>query len=171
MPEARQGGHPGTHRQVRVHQLAPIGESQQGGIQGIGGSGHTGAIHRETHFQRALGGADQLTGGQGGDQFRYLFTTDSGLGANADRILDFTNGEDKLDFRVLDADPVTPGRQTLSFIGTAGFATNGTAQVRYADSGADTLVQIDLNGDGAADMEIVLAGHAGQALVGTDFLF
>ncbi len=118
-----------------------------------------------------LGGADQLTGGQGGDQFRYLFTTDSGLGANADRILDFTNGEDKLDFRVLDADPVTPGRQTLSFIGTAGFATNGTAQVRYADSGADTLVQIDLNGDGAADMEIVLAGHAGQALVGTDFLF
>ena len=56
VPEARQGGHPGTHRQVGVHQLAPIGESQQGGIQGIGGSGHTGAIHRETHFEGALGG-------------------------------------------------------------------------------------------------------------------
>ncbi len=59
-----------------------------------------------------LGGADQLTGGAGADQFRYLFASDSGLGANADRILDFTNGEDKLDFRALDADPVAAGRQT-----------------------------------------------------------
>ncbi|MFM5948182.1 MAG: calcium-binding protein [Novosphingobium sp.] len=118
-----------------------------------------------------LGGADLLTGGAGADQFRYLFAADSGLGSAADRILDFTNGEDKLDFRVLDANPNIAGRQALSFIGTAAFATNGTAQLRYADSGADTLIQIDLNGDGAADMEIVLAGHAGQALTGTDFLF
>ena len=117
-----------------------------------------------------LGGADQLTGGAGADQFRYLFTNDSGLGTAADRILDFTNGEDKLDFRVLDADPNTAGRQALSFIGTAAFGATGSAQLRYADSGGDTLVQIDLNGDGAADMEIVLVGHAGQALTGTDFL-
>ncbi len=117
-----------------------------------------------------LGGADQLTGGTGADQFRYLFTTDSGLGVGADRVLDFTNGEDKLDFRALDADPNTAGRQALSFIGTAAFGATGSAQLRYADSGGDTLVQIDLNGDGAADMEIVLVGHAGQALTGTDFL-
>jgi hypothetical protein len=63
------------------------------------------------------------------------------------------------------------GRQALSFIGTSAFAVNGTAQLRYADSGADTLVQIDLNGDGAVDMEIVLVGHAGQALTGTELLF
>lgn len=119
----------------------------------------------------ALGGADVLTGGAGNDQFRYLFTTDSGIGTEADRILDFISGEDRFNFGFFDADPNTAGRQALSFIGTAAFATNGTAQLRYADSGADTLVQIDLNGDGAADMEIVLAGHAGQALTGTDFLF
>jgi len=41
----------------------------------------------------------------------------------------------------------------------------------YTTLGTDTLVQIDLNGDGTADMEIVLAGHAGQPLAGTDFLF
>lgn len=117
-----------------------------------------------------LGGADQLTGGLGADQFRYLFTTDSGLGAGADRILDFTNGSDKLDFRVLDADPNTAGRQALSFIGNAAFATNGSAQVRYVDVGGDTRVEVDLNGDGAADMHILLVGHAGQALSGTDFL-
>ncbi len=117
-----------------------------------------------------LGGADQLTGGLGADQFRYLFTTDSGLGAGADRILDFTNGSDKLDFRVLDADPNTAGRQALSFISNAAFATNGSAQVRYVDVGGDTRVEVDLNGDGAADMHILLVGHAGQALSGTDFL-
>jgi Ca2+-binding RTX toxin-like protein len=118
-----------------------------------------------------LGGADVLTGGTGADQFRYLFANDSVLGANADRILDFTNGEDRLDFRTLDADPIASGRQTVTFIGTAAFSATGAAQVRYADSGADTLVLIDLNGDGTADMQITLAGHAGQALAGTDFLF
>ncbi|MFM5950771.1 MAG: putative Ig domain-containing protein [Novosphingobium sp.] len=117
-----------------------------------------------------MGGADTLLGGAGADQFRYLFASDSGLGGAADRILDFTGGSDKLDFRALDANPALAGRQALSFIGTGAFATNGSAQVRYADSGSDTLVQIDLNGDGAADMQIVLVGHAGQALAGTDFL-
>ena len=117
-----------------------------------------------------LSGADNLTGGTGADQFRYLFAADSTLAAQ-DRILDFTTGSDKLDFRTLDADLVAPGRQAISFIGTAAFAVNGTAQARYVDSGADKLVQIDLNGDGAADMQIVLVGHAGQGLSGTDFLF
>jgi Ca2+-binding RTX toxin-like protein len=117
-----------------------------------------------------LSGADELTGGSGADQFRYLFAADSTLAAQ-DRILDFTTGTDKIDFRALDANLVTPGRQTISFVGTAAFAVNGTAQARYVDSGADKLVQIDLNGDGAADMQIVLVGHAGQGLAGTDFLF
>ncbi|HQV04919.1 putative Ig domain-containing protein [Novosphingobium sp.] len=118
-----------------------------------------------------MGGADQLTGGAGADQFRYLFTTDSGIGTAADRILDFTNGSDKLDFRALDANPALAGRQALTFIGTSTFATDGSAQVRYVDFGADTRVEIDFNGDGAADMDILLVGHAGQALSGTDFLF
>ena len=117
-----------------------------------------------------LGGADVLTGGSGSDQFRYLFASDSTL-ASQDRILDFTNGVDKLDFRALDADPTLAGRQMINFIGTAAFTAGGTAQARYLDSGTDTLVQIDLNGDGAADMQIVLAGHTGQALTGADFLF
>ena len=51
------------------------------------------------------------------------------------------------------------------------FVANGTGQLRYTDSGADMLVQIDLNGDGAADMQIVLAGRAGQGMTSTDFLF
>ncbi len=118
-----------------------------------------------------LGGADQLTGGAGADQFRYLFTGDTGLGANADSILDFAIGVDKLDFRTLDADAGTAGRQLLSFVGTAAFANNGIGQVRYETSGADLLVSIDYNGDGVGDAQIVLVGDGGQTLTGTDFLF
>lgn len=56
-------------------------------------------------------------------------------------------------------------------IGNAAFNINGTAQVRYADVDADLLVEVGLNGDGAADMQIWLTGLAGQSLTGTDFLF
>lgn len=117
-----------------------------------------------------LAGGDSLTGGAGIDQFRYLFAADSVIDA-ADVIQDFVIGEDRLDFRVLDADLLTPGRQTLTLIGNAAFSTNGTAQVRFSDVDADMLVEVDLNGDGAADMQIWLAGLAGQSLTSTDFLF
>lgn len=141
-------------------------------VDQIRGSNVADTINGQNGADKIMGlaGADILSGGAGADQFRYLFSDDSGPGLGADRILDFTNGEDKLDFRILDADPVAPGRQALTFIGNAGFAVNGTAQVRYAVSGADTLVQIDLDGNGAADMEIVLVGHGGQPLTGTEFL-
>ncbi len=116
------------------------------------------------------GAADILTGGAGADQFRYLFAGDSGTGANADRITDFLSGTDRLNFALLDADPVAVGRQALSYISTAAFSATGTAQVRYAASGADLLVQVDLDGDGTSDMEIVLAGAGGQTLTGGDFM-
>ena len=44
------------------------------------------------------------------------------------------------------------------------------SQLRYMSSGANLLVQADLNGDGIADMEVVLAGLAGQVLTGASFL-
>ncbi|MFM5950850.1 MAG: hypothetical protein ACKOPM_16735, partial [Novosphingobium sp.] len=119
-----------------------------------------------------LGGADQLTGGAGADQFRYLFAGDSGVGAgNRDVILDFTAGTDRIDFRVLDANPALPGRQTLSFLGTAAFTSGGAGQVRYEVSGGDLLVQVDLDGNGTTDMEMLLQGAGAQTLTGTDFLF
>ena len=117
-----------------------------------------------------LGGADLLTGGAGADQFRYLFTTDAGTGANADQILDFVSGTDKLDFRTLDADPFTAGRQALTFVGTSAFVNNGIAQVRFADLGADLRVEVDLDGNGVADMQMLLVGAGAQVLLGTDFL-
>ena len=116
------------------------------------------------------GGPDILTGGAGADQFRYLFASDSVNGTGADRITDFLSGTDRLNFALLDADPVAAGQQALSFIDTAAFSATGAAQVRYAASGADLLVQVDLDGNGTADMEIVLAGAGAQVLTGGDFM-
>ena len=119
-----------------------------------------------------FGGADFLTGGSGNDQFRYLFATDSGTGAAADRITDFVSGSDKFDFRLLDSDPGTAGVQIygLSYIGATGFHAAGGAEIRYATAGADLRVELDLNGDGLADMHILLSGLGGQTLSSGDFL-
>jgi Ca2+-binding RTX toxin-like protein len=117
-----------------------------------------------------MGGADVLTGGAGNDVFRYLNQSDSGIGATSDRITDFTIGQDRLNFSKIDTNPGLAGDQGFAFVGTAAFAGSGFAQMRYQDSGADILVQADVNGDGVADMEIVLQGLAGQVLGAGQFV-
>jgi Ca2+-binding RTX toxin-like protein len=116
------------------------------------------------------GGADILTGGAGADIFRYIGQANSGVGAAADRITDFTIGSDLLGFTLIDADAVTPGDQAFSFIGTGAFANTGVGQIRYTSSGADLLVQADVNGDGIVDIEIILQGIGAQTLTAADFL-
>jgi Ca2+-binding RTX toxin-like protein len=116
------------------------------------------------------GGADILTGGAGNDVFKYANASDSGLGAGSDRITDFTIGQDRLNFVRIDADAVTAGDQAFSFLGTAAFAATGLGQLRYLASGADLIVQADVNGDGVADVEVILQGSGGQVLTGADFV-
>ncbi|HQV03018.1 MULTISPECIES: calcium-binding protein [unclassified Novosphingobium] len=118
-----------------------------------------------------LAGSDILTGGDGADQFRYLFTNDSLTGSGADQIMDFQAGTDTLDFRALDANPNIAGRQTLTFIDGQAFHANGTAEVRWADLGADLRVYVDLDGNGTSDMEMLLVGAGTQTLTATDFVF
>lgn len=115
-------------------------------------------------------GADILYGGAGADTFRYPNAQVSGLGVNADRIMDFVSGTDAISFAALDADPVAPGQQGLSYIGTAAFSATGTAQLRWQTAGADIRVDVDLDGNGAADMQIFLAGLGGGTLTSADFL-
>lgn len=115
-------------------------------------------------------GADILYGGAGADRFRYGSMADSGLGAGADRIMDFVSGVDTIALAAIDADPVAPGKQGLTYVGTAPLANTGSGQLRYSTSGGDILVEADFNGDGIADMHIILVGLGGQALVAGDFL-
>ena len=115
-------------------------------------------------------GADIITGGTGSDQFRYLFAGDSGLGANADRITDYAIGGDRLNLALLDTNPGLAGVQGFAFVGNAAFSGGGAASIRYTNSGADLLVQADINGDGIADMEIILQGIGGGTLTAGDFI-
>jgi Ca2+-binding RTX toxin-like protein len=111
-------------------------------------------------------GADINTGGAGADTFRISYF-ESGTGAAADRITDFTTGADLIDISGWDANTNVGGDQAFSFVGTAAF-TSTAGELRYYDDGTDTWVQGDINGDGAADFEIVLSGHLTP--VATDFI-
>lgn len=100
-------------------------------------------------------GVDTLTGGAGADVFRYDDATDTGLDAgNRDIITDFEVGTDHIQlWRIFDGFQYVP-----DLLGT-GFSGGGARQVGFTNpNGTTTLVQVDSDGDGAADMEIELTG-------------
>ena len=106
-----------------------------------------------------LKGADLLTGGGGADLFVFSRARDSSARA-FDTIADFGTGADRIaltrmgDFEFLaDID--------------AEF-TGGGPEIRWFWSGGDTVVEADADGDGSADLRIVLVGET--ALDDTDFL-
>ncbi len=142
------------------------------GTDQIRGGNQADTINGGTGNDKLFGwsGGDTLTGGAGSDQFRYFFATDSGIGAAADRITDFEIGIDRFNFTLIDTNPGLAGVQGFAFLGTAAFTAPGTGQIRYLTSGSNLIVQADINGDGAADMEIVLQGLNGQTLTSADFM-
>jgi serralysin len=106
-------------------------------------------------------GTDVMTGGAGADSFVYLTADDSFATQAADIITDFTQGEDVIDLALLD-----PG--SFAFSGLDPF-TGGAPGLRYrALATGDTAVLIDLNGDGTAEMQVILTG--GFVLTAADFI-
>lgn len=116
-------------------------------------------------------GSDTLTGGTEADQFKFdkfmladgLFATDtitdfSGLGGDGDRI----------NLSAIDANGnALDGNQKFGFLGTAAFS--GVAgQLRYEQSGGDTWLSGDLNGDSQADFQIIATGL--HSFVAADFI-
>lgn len=96
-------------------------------------------------------GTDTMTGGDGSDTFRFDSVDDSAPGAGRDVITDFTSGSDLIDLQQLGA---------TTFLGTDQFSGNA-GEVRYAVDGSSTIVELDNNGDGLADVQIELAGVLG----------
>jgi Ca2+-binding RTX toxin-like protein len=107
-------------------------------------------------------GADVLIGGIGADRFVWL---GNGAGGNDplespvspsghDRVLDFEQGVDKLDLAAL------RGAADLTWfdLDAAGAGAAHINGVWYAQQAGATLVFADVGGDGAADIEIELAG-------------
>lgn len=115
-------------------------------------------------------GVDVLTGGAQRDQFFFNDEDESGVGAGSrDIITDFNQADDDhLRLNRIDGDTTTGGDQDLFFVGAAAFS-NTAGEVRFEQTGSDTIIQLDTDGDAVADMEIELTGLI--TLDGSDFSF
>jgi VCBS repeat-containing protein len=115
------------------------------------------------------GGADRLTGGDGADTFRYASVTDSVVG-DADQILDFTPGTDKIDLSAIDAISSTPENDAFTFSEDGTFHQIA-GELRSYDSGNGSwFVEGDTNGDGSADFQIEVFTTNAEPLIATDFV-
>jgi serralysin len=106
-------------------------------------------------------GADFLTGGADADVFRFVKATDSPGGAVFDTILDFVVGLDLIDLTAL-----TQSTATIAVGG--GFSGSGPTVITQ-EFAADTFVFVDLNGDFASDMTILVQNTLGLTV--SDFIF
>lgn len=119
----------------------------------VGGGGRD-SLHGGEGDDRINGGfgADIMTGGAGADAFVFWGAAES-AGRNTDTITDFTSGLDRINVAAIDADQGLAGDQAFNFIGGATFG--GVAgQARYAGG----ILALDIDGDGIADMQIILTG-------------
>jgi Ca2+-binding RTX toxin-like protein len=113
-------------------------------------------------------GQDQLTGGGGSDKFVFESVSASEVGSKRDVITDFQIGIDKIDLRGIDARTMTSGDQAFTFVSTATQNVQANSITWYVDSASNrTIVQGDVNGDGAADFQIELSGQ--MNLTSSDF--
>ena len=113
-------------------------------------------------------GVDQMNGGDDRDVFAYLLLTDSGAAPGArDLISGFTHLLDRIDVAAIDAKSGGTD-DAFKFIGSAGFKKPG--QIRATQDGADTLVELNTEGAGGAEMAILLTGFAANTLTALDFV-
>jgi Ca2+-binding RTX toxin-like protein len=120
-------------------------------------------------------GADIVRGGLGADIFDWNSVSESRPGyVNRDVVVDFEQGLDRLDMRGIDA--VQTGglyamfdlvNEAFDFVGRAAFGGEA-GELRYQTSFGTTLVQVDVNGDRAADLEFEIAGLF--SLTAADFM-
>ncbi|KIH83298.1 serralysin family metalloprotease [Pseudomonas batumici] len=98
------------------------------------------------------GGADKLWGGSGNDTFVYAAVSDSAPNA-ADRIMDFTSGQDKIDLS-----GITHG-SGLNFV-NAFTGHSGDAVLTYASGTNLGTLAVDFSGHGVADFLVTTVGQA-----------
>jgi Ca2+-binding RTX toxin-like protein len=105
-------------------------------------------------------GRDLLVGGAGNDVFAFSAVNHSGFTrATADVIMDFQPGNDDINLAAIDANGITPGDQAFAFVATQNTNVVANSVTWFQDAANNqTIVQLDNNGNTAADMVIVLTG-------------
>lgn len=106
-------------------------------------------------------GFDEMTGRGGADRFVFRSVQDAVASNEAtDLIMDFSAAQgDRIDLRPIDAQARVTGNQAFTFIGAAEFGGR-QGQLRAERLQDGTLLELDVNGDGRADMHIGLLNVA-----------
>lgn len=134
-----------------------------------GGEGND-VLRGDAGYDEITGGAgyDQMSGGEGYDNFIFEAITDSAAsGRYIDLISDFeAAGGDQIVLSAIDANSGVSGDQAFDFIGTAAFSAAG--ELRYTAGPGRALVEMDIDGDGVADMQLMVRGTA--VLTADDFV-
>lgn len=139
------------------------------GDDSIAGGGGADVIAGGLGRDTLTGGNAGTTGGDGAaDIFAFYSAAESGnTAATCDLITDFVHLVDKVDLSVIDAIAGTAANDAFKFVGTAAFS--GVAgQLRYEQSGGNTYISADINGDRTADLMIGLTGL--RTLTAQDFV-
>ncbi|PXW72319.1 hemolysin type calcium-binding protein [Loktanella sp. PT4BL] len=104
-------------------------------------------------------GQDTMTGGSGADVFIFNAISDS-WDNNRDTITDFDTEADLIDLSMIDANLSLGGDQAFTF-NSGGAPTNAAGEIWATMSGSDTIIFVDQDGDGIADMGITLEETTG----------
>ncbi|HEX5185198.1 MAG TPA: calcium-binding protein [Allosphingosinicella sp.] len=113
-------------------------------------------------------GADSLTGGGGNDTFQYKAVAESTI-ASHDTIQDFTVG-DKIDLSAIDANTSLGGNQAFTFVNGGAFTHHAGELIAVSNGGGNWTVSADVNGDGVADLQIMLHVVGAHQIAATDFV-
>lgn len=111
-------------------------------------------------------GNNVLSGGTGSDVFKIgqdsvRLSGSSALALQTDQIIDFsqTSG-DRIDLTAIDANSTVAGDQAFTFVSAFGFQA-GEATLIYDAAVNQTILRLDIDGDGKADYQLRLDGDAG----------
>ena len=134
------------------------------------GAGYSGIFlsgsNAETLF---VGGAgtQYLDAGHGANIYTYLSFGDSTANA-CDVVNSFDSAKDVIDLSGIDADPVAPGTQNFTFIGTAALTSAG-AQVDYYQDPTNNCTWVDATMAGGSSANLVVKLRGLQTLTASNF--
>ncbi|MDA9492080.1 FG-GAP-like repeat-containing protein [Bradyrhizobium sp. CCBAU 11361] len=117
------------------------GKGGNDNLQGLGGN----------DYLDGGSGKDTMNGGAGADRFVFSAFADSTI-ANFDIVQGFVHGTDTIDIALIDASASKKGDQAFAFAGQNSTAVANS--VTWYESGGNTFVQADVNGNTTADLRI-----------------
>jgi Ca2+-binding RTX toxin-like protein len=136
------------------------------GIENLRGTSVNDALTGDGKSNSLWGGmsADTLAGGGDADLFIYEHVSDS-MGATPDEILDFGQGQDRIDLSAIDADAGLGGNQAFAFA-AGGPGVNATGKVWVVIQGSTVVVNASDNADPMPELQINLQNFSGTLTAG-----